>query len=239
MSRAASFRTSSRRGTLAKLTDRYFGHVERLSPADALTFIERIRTTLPPYRPLFQAAQALSGIDWRLPRAYLLGKSRDGTRWPTSSTGVRGMMMLTEDTADYLRVSNRLDPKQSIRAGSRVFLRPARQPARLGAGPDGSWMAVAAYNYGMGHSTRPAYCTGPEERHGLVVRNEGSAATAGTAAILRAAEIGQGARRRGGDHRRERAYVLRHSQPLRSPLLPGSFEPEQRRDQALRNSAPP
>lgn len=137
-------------GTLARLTDRYFGHVERLKQADIVRFVERIRTALPPYRNFFQAAQVSTGIDWRLLAALAYQESQ----WDplaTSPTGVRGMMMLTEDTADHLRVSNRLDARQSIRAGSQYFsdLRdglPESVPE-----PDRTWMAVAAYNLGMGH----------------------------------------------------------------------------------------
>lgn len=137
-------------GTLARLKDRYFGHVERLDQNDVVAFIERIRSVLPQYRTLFQTAQASTGIDWRLLAALAYQESQ----WDplaTSPTGVRGMMMLTEDTADHLRVSNRLDPNQSIRAGARYLsdLRDmlpdsVREPDRL-------WLALAAYNLGMGH----------------------------------------------------------------------------------------
>ncbi|MCP5268809.1 MAG: membrane-bound lytic murein transglycosylase MltF [Zoogloeaceae bacterium] len=137
-------------GQLARLIDRYFGHIERLKPIDVMHFIERIRTELPKYKPLFQAAQASTGIDWR----YLAALAYQESHWDplaTSPTGVRGMMMLTEDTADHLKVSNRLDAMQSIRAGSEYFadLRdslPASVPE-----PDRTWLATAAYNLGMGH----------------------------------------------------------------------------------------
>jgi membrane-bound lytic murein transglycosylase F len=58
---------------------------------------------------------------------------------------------LTEDTADHLRVSNRLDPKQSIRAGSQYFSDLRDSLPDSVPEPDRSWMAVAAYNLGMGH----------------------------------------------------------------------------------------
>ncbi|MFC5300800.1 membrane-bound lytic murein transglycosylase MltF [Azospira restricta] len=137
-------------GTLARLTDRYFGHVERLGQIDVVRFIERMRTLLPRYRGEFEAAEASTGIDWRLLAALAYQESQ----WDplaTSPTGVRGMMMLTEDTADQLRVSNRLDAKQSIRAGAQYFadLRDAL-PASVPE-PDRTWMAIAAYNMGMGH----------------------------------------------------------------------------------------
>lgn len=137
-------------GTLARLIDRYFGHVNRLNQRDIAYFIERTGTVLPDYRDDFQAAQIRTGIDWRLLAALAYQESH----WDplaTSPTGVRGMMMLTEDTADQLRVSNRLDPRQSIRAGARYLadLRDAL-PATVKE-PDRTWLALAAYNLGMGH----------------------------------------------------------------------------------------
>lgn len=139
-----------RDGTIAQLKDRYFGHVERLRQADIVHFLERVRTVLPQYRPMFQAAQASTGIDWRLLAALAYQESQ----WDplaTSPTGVRGMMMLTADTADHLGVTNRLDARMSIRAGSRYLgeLQDAL-PASIKA-PDRLWLALAAYNLGMGH----------------------------------------------------------------------------------------
>jgi membrane-bound lytic murein transglycosylase F len=113
-------------------------------------FIERARSILPQYRKMFQAAQASTGIDWRLLAALAYQESQ----WDplaTSPTGVRGMMMLTEDTADHLRVSNRLDANLSIRAGAQ-YLSDLRDllPASVKE-PDRLWLALAAYNVGMGH----------------------------------------------------------------------------------------
>ena len=137
-------------GTLARLVDRYFGHVERLSAADVVRFVERIRTVLPQFKAFFVAAQIETGIDWRLLAALAYQESQ----WnplATSPTGVRGMMMLTEETADRLRVSNRLDARQSILGGSQ-YLSDLRDtlPASVKE-PDRTWLAMAAYNLGMGH----------------------------------------------------------------------------------------
>jgi membrane-bound lytic murein transglycosylase F len=137
-------------GTMARLQDRYFGHVERLNQTDIVTFIGRIGTLLPDYQPLFQTAQASTGIDWRLLAALAYQESQ----WDplaTSPTGVRGMMMLTGETADRLGVSNRLDTQQSIRAGAQ-YLSDLRDllPTEIKE-PDRLWLALAAYNLGMGH----------------------------------------------------------------------------------------
>lgn len=136
-------------GRLARLQDRYFGHVRRIGPMGASQFLKDMRSQLPRFRPLFQQAEATTGIDWRLLAALAYQESK----WDplaTSYTGVRGIMMLTEETADRLKVGNRLDPGESIRAGARYLADLVdRLPGR--AGPDRLWLALAAYNLGMGH----------------------------------------------------------------------------------------
>ncbi|MDD2743217.1 MAG: membrane-bound lytic murein transglycosylase MltF [Rhodocyclaceae bacterium] len=137
-------------GTLAKFDDRYFGHVNRLKQADIIKFFADIRTTLPKYLKYFQAAQVVSGIDWRLIAAVAYQESH----WDpnaTSHTNVRGIMMLTEETADRLEVSNRLDPSESILAGARyINLLKEGLPDDVEE-PDRTWLALAAYNIGPGH----------------------------------------------------------------------------------------
>lgn len=141
---------ASRDGTLRRLEERYFGHIRRLDARDIEVFLENVRTRLPDYRHDFQEAQEISGIDWRLLAALAYQESK----WDplaTSFTGVRGIMMLTEDTADRLGVTNRLDSKQSIRAGAKYLtLLMDELPPEVGQ-PDRLWFALAAYNLGMGH----------------------------------------------------------------------------------------
>lgn len=143
-------------GEMDRLKDRYFGHVERLTPADSVRFIERMRSVLPQYRALFYAAQVNTGIDWRVLAALAYQESQWEPR-ATSPTGVRGMMMLTAETADTLGISNRLDAAQSVAAGAQYVseLRDAL-PARIGE-PDRLWLALAAYNVGMGHLNAARY----------------------------------------------------------------------------------
>uniref|UniRef100_Q47GH8 Lytic transglycosylase, catalytic n=1 Tax=Dechloromonas aromatica (strain RCB) TaxID=159087 RepID=Q47GH8_DECAR len=137
-------------GTLARLEDRYLGHVRRLEQGDIIKFLGEIETTLPKFRKYFQAAQALTGIDWRLIAAVAYHESH----WDpnaTSYTNVRGIMMLTEDTADHLEVSNRLDPSESILAGARYINMLKEQLPEETEEPDRTWLALAAYNIGPGH----------------------------------------------------------------------------------------
>ncbi len=137
-------------GTLRQLIDRHYGYNERLSTVDTATFISQARTLLPRYRIWFSDAADLTGLDWRLVAALAYRESR----WDpdaTSFTNVRGMMMLTEETADRMGVDNRLDAQASIMAGARYLqLLKEQLPLRISE-EDRLWMALAAYNQGMGH----------------------------------------------------------------------------------------
>src|SRR5690606_22308761 len=130
--------------------DRYYGHSKRLKSIDVTAFIQRSRTLLPQYIDLFKQAQELTSLDWRLLAAVSYQESH-WDKFNTSPTNVRGLMMLTEDTADRMGVTDRLDPKQSIIAGARyiVLLKDAI-PERIPE-PDKTWMALAAYNIGLAH----------------------------------------------------------------------------------------
>lgn len=137
-------------GTLNNLIDRHYGHTNRLSTEDVQVFLERTDTLLPEYAPLFKAAQAETRLDWRLLAALSYRESHWDTQ-NTSPTGVRGLMMLTENTAKMMGVTDRLDPAQSVPAGAKyiakmIDLIPENVPE-----PDRTYMALAAYNIGYAH----------------------------------------------------------------------------------------
>lgn len=137
-------------GTLGRLADRYFPQNPPVERVDAGVFQERIRNTLPAWRRTFVEAQAKSGIEWRLLAALAYQESQ----WDpgaTSETGVRGLMQLTEDTARALGVDDRLDPKAAA-VGAAKYLADLKRklPARV-AEPDRTWLALAAFNIGIGH----------------------------------------------------------------------------------------
>ena len=60
-------------------------------------------------------------------------------------------MMLTEETASRLKLKNLLDPRESILAAAKyLVLLKEGVPGRI-AEPDRTWLAIAAYNQGLGH----------------------------------------------------------------------------------------
>lgn len=137
-------------GTLKRLLERYYGHVNRLDRLDIANFLENRETLLPHFRGMFKQAQEVTGIDWRLIAALGFQESH----WDplaTSPTGVRGLMMLTSDTADRMGLNDRLDARQSILAGA-TYLQELKDslPSRI-TEPDRTWLALAAYNIGLGH----------------------------------------------------------------------------------------
>ena len=137
-------------GTLKRLVDRYYGHAMRFTAIDSGTLLERIATDLPRLKPHFEEAERVSGVDWRL----LAALGYQESHWDasaTSPTGVRGLMMLTDETADRLQIKNRLDARESILGGARYFALLKESVHSRIAEPDRSWLALAAYNLGLGH----------------------------------------------------------------------------------------
>ena len=137
-------------GRLAAVIEEFYADREHLDQPRMFHFLADARARLPSLIDVFRDAGNAYGIDWRL----LAAVGYQESNWDpaaSSFTGVRGIMMLTEQTAQQLGVDDRLDPAQSIDGGARYLARlRARLPARIPE-PDRTWMALAAYNLGLGH----------------------------------------------------------------------------------------
>lgn len=135
-------------GTLLALNDKYYGHVETFNYVDTRMFIKAIENKLPQYQPLFKKHG--QEIDWRL----LAAISYQESHWEPharSYTGVRGMMMLTLNTAKQMGIKSRLNAEDSIKGGAKYFKQMIeRMPERIPS-PDRLWFALASYNIGLGH----------------------------------------------------------------------------------------
>ena len=137
-------------GELNRLLDRYYGPSSQFNYVNSKKFLERINDLLPKYEKMFRLAEKNTGIDWRL----LAAQAYQESHWDNdavSPTGVRGIMMLTNATADRLKINDRSDPVQSIEGGSRYLkILMDNLPKRIKQ-PDRLWLALAAYNIGVGH----------------------------------------------------------------------------------------
>jgi len=137
-------------GRLEAMMYQFYADNERLDRPRMIHFLQDTRTRLPKLIDVFREAGIVHDLDWRLLAAIGYQESN----WnpdAQSATGVRGIMMLTERTAQQLGVSDRTDPAQSIDGGARYLARlRSRLPSRI-PDPDRTWMALAAYNMGIGH----------------------------------------------------------------------------------------
>lgn len=137
-------------GRLDQLIHRHYSHVEKFNYSDIQTFSLHARDRLPKYREIFQREAAAQDMDWRLLAAIGYQESLWNPR-AKSPTGVRGLMMLTQNTAKMVKIKNRLDPEQSIKGGAIYFKRVLKKiPERI-TQPDRTWLALASYNIGYGH----------------------------------------------------------------------------------------
>lgn len=136
--------------TLAQLIEKHYSHADTLNYVDNCTFRQHRKSRLPLYQKHFAAAAKQYQIDWRLLAAIGYQESH----WQDnaiSPTGVEGIMMLTNDTAELLKIKNRKDPIQSIEGGARYFQQRIKLLDDTIHEPDRTWLALASYNVGMGH----------------------------------------------------------------------------------------
>ncbi|MEI6897648.1 MAG: membrane-bound lytic murein transglycosylase MltF [Psychromonas sp.] len=135
--------------TIANLEEKYFGHVGHFDYVDTRIYLKRIKSTLPKYEALFKKYEN-SHVDWQL----LAATSYQESHWDPlarSPTGVRGMMMLTLDTAKFVGIKNRLDTEQSIQGGAKYLTQQIKRLPDSINSDEKIWFALASYNIGYGH----------------------------------------------------------------------------------------
>ena len=142
--------TYERSGKMAELRDYYFTFLSIFDYYDTSVFYKRLEKRLPQYRHHFIGAGKKYNIPWMI----LAAQSYQESHWnpkATSHTGVRGMMMLTNNTAKLLGVKNRIDVKQSIYGGAK-YLRVIEKKLPPEIKGKNRWaLTLASYNVGYGH----------------------------------------------------------------------------------------
>ena len=123
---------------------------DKFDYVEARSFIDSYNDRLPELKPYFMNAANEFGFDWRL----LAAVSYQESHWKNSArspTGVRGLMMLTQQTAQQIGISDRLDPVLSVYGGAKYLtILVDKIPDRI-PDPDRTWFALASYNVGYGH----------------------------------------------------------------------------------------
>lgn len=139
-----------RSGKMAELHNFYYGFLKIFDYYDTKIFYKRIKHTLPRYEKIFKDA----GKKYNIPWIILAAQSYQESHWnpkAKSYTGVRGMMMLTNDTAKLLGVKNRLSIKESIYGGAKYFDMVRNEFPQNLEGKNLWAFTLAAYNVGLGH----------------------------------------------------------------------------------------
>jgi membrane-bound lytic murein transglycosylase F len=140
----------NQKGKMTQLKDHYYSYVLFFDYYNTKMFYKRMRSRLPKYINYFKEAATRFGIPWSL----LASISYQESHWnpkAKSYTGVRGLMMLTKNTARLLKVKNRLDPKESIVGGTRHIKQMIKFVPKGVEGENRLKFALAAYNIGLGH----------------------------------------------------------------------------------------
>lgn len=137
-------------GKLSQLKDHYYGDVHFFNYFNTKIFYKRIKTRLPRYEKYFKEAGTKYNVPWKLLAAISYQESYWNPK-AKSFTGVKGLMMLTRSTAKFLKIKNRLDPKQSIIGGTRHLKQMLRLIPDDVVGENRLKFALASYNVGFGH----------------------------------------------------------------------------------------
>lgn len=112
------------------------------------TIQRNLSARMPIYKASFKKSAQQYNLDWHFLAA--IGYQESFLKPDSvSPTGVRGIMMLTNNTARAMGVSNRVDPAQSIQGGAKYFDQMMSKYSHIPI-QDRYWYALVAYNMGPG-----------------------------------------------------------------------------------------
>lgn len=137
---------SKQNGAIKQLASFYNRNIVK---EDDWDIIQRDLTKrMPIYKASFIKTAEQYDLDWHLLAA--IGYQESYLKPDSiSPTGVRGIMMLTANTARAMGVSNRTDPMQSIQGGAKYYDQMLTRYSDIPY-PDRNWYALVAYNMGPG-----------------------------------------------------------------------------------------
>ena len=124
----------------------FYSQTALAEPFNQQHFADTMTRVLPTYAPSFKQTANKYQLDWELLVAMGYQESHLDAE-AISPTGVRGIMMLTNATANAMGVANRTDPTQSIQGGAKYLSQLQQEFAQVPAS-DRVWFTLAAYNMG-------------------------------------------------------------------------------------------
>jgi membrane-bound lytic murein transglycosylase F len=146
----AWFQKASHNRQIEHLRDLYFSHLGSLLATDELRLLRDRQDNLKELTPEFKKVAKEFSLPWPLLAAVAYQESH----WHNdarSFTGVRGIMMLTKETARGMGVDDRADLQQSLWGGAKylrwlIDLQPKNLSRR-----ESLLLALATYNVGTAH----------------------------------------------------------------------------------------
>lgn len=127
-----------------------FRRAHKLTAFEFRKFQDHTLSRLPVYKEIFNKYSEKYQIPWTLLAAVAYQESKWDDK-AVSYTGVKGLMQLTQQTAEHIGVDDREDPYQSIRGGA-FYLKYLYDKTSKKMKPEQRWAhALSAYNIGWGH----------------------------------------------------------------------------------------
>jgi peptidoglycan lytic transglycosylase F len=137
-------------GTLNKLYNKYYDNIADFDYYDIKIFHQRIEKRLPKYKDIIIKQSERYHLDWKIIAAITYQESHFQPL-ARSYTNVRGLMQVTLDTAREMGITNRLDPYQSIMAGSKYLNKLYNRFDDINDHYQRLLFSIASYNIGYYH----------------------------------------------------------------------------------------
>ena len=137
-------------GTLNRLKNKYYNNLLMFDYYDVKIFHQRIKKRLPKYKDIIIKQATRYNLDWKIVAAITYQESHF-MPLARSYTNVRGLMQVTLDTAREMGITNRLDPYQSIMAGSKYLSILYNRFVDIDDDYQRLLFSIASYNIGYYH----------------------------------------------------------------------------------------
>jgi hypothetical protein len=139
---------SFRNGSLMSARELFVKPIKNLTPLDK-TWLKKRYDRFKGFKNKVKVFARKYQVPWKLVAAV----SYQESQWnidARSHTGVKGLMQITEDTADFLGIDDRTHPLQSLYGGTKYLKYLISQQPKHLAERERIALALAAYNMGLG-----------------------------------------------------------------------------------------